>query len=186
MLIAILAFTGMQGFGTTQTTQSTLSAPARYKVESKTTLDQDLTTLGRGKVTGSMTTIAYITVTTVDSADGQVARVAVDSMTLEPTGAMAKQITPVAAAAAADSARGLWVHAYNVRGTLRGVPQPSAQNPALSSIMQAVGVMFPGIRSGIKVGDKWADTTKIDNDVQSGHQTGNIISSWAVSGVEST
>ena len=57
MLIAILAFTGMQGFGTTQTTQSALSVPARYKVESKTTLDQDLTTLGRGKVTGSMTTM---------------------------------------------------------------------------------------------------------------------------------
>jgi hypothetical protein len=176
MLIAILTLAQIQS--------TTPTAPTRYKVESKTVLDQDLTTLGRGKVTGSMTTTAYISVTTADSADGQVSRIVVDSMTLEPTGAMAKQITPVAAAAAADSARGLWVHAFSVRGTLRGVPQPSAPNPALASVMQATGVLFPGIRSGIKVGDKWADTTKIDGDVASGHQLGSIIASWTVTGIE--
>jgi len=177
MLIALLAV---------MAAQNPMAAPTptlRYRVEARTTLDQDLTSLGKGKVTGSLTTTAIISVTLTDSADGQVARITVDSMKLEPTGAMAAQLTPAAAAIAADSARGAWLHAYSVRGTLRGVPQPSIQNPALAPIMQAISVMFPGIRSGIKVGDSWADTTRIDGDVQGGHQLGNIIASWSVAGV---
>lgn len=178
MLIALLAI---------MTTQNPMAAPGptqRYRVEAKTTHDQDLTSLGRGKVSGSLTTTAIIAVTITDSAEGQVVRVTVDSMILEPAGAMAIQLTAAAARAAADSARGAWLHAYSVRGTLRGVPQPSIQNPALAPIMQAVSVMFPGIRSGIKVGDSWADTTKIDGDVQGGHQTGSIIATWRVTGME--
>jgi hypothetical protein len=46
--------------------------------------------------------------------------------------------------------------------------------------MQTVGVLFPGLRSNVKVGDKWTDTTKIDTDVQGGHQAGNIIANWSV------
>lgn len=178
MLITILAAVAMQG-------PVTLSAaPLHYRVEAKTTLDQDLTSLGRGKQTGSLTTTAMITVTMIDSADGQVVRATVDSMKLVTTGAMAAQLPAAQAAAAADSARGAWIHGYNVRGTLRGVPQPSIQNPALAPIMQAVSVLFPGLRSGIKMGDHWSDTTRIDNDVQGGHQLGNIIATWTVTGVE--
>ena len=178
MLIAMLALAAAQVPVTLP------SPPLRYRIESKTTLDQDLTSIARGKVTGGMATTAFISVTMTDSAEGQVARVMVDSLKMEPTGAMALQLTPNAAAAAADSARGAWVHAYSVRGTLRGVPQPSSPNPALASVLQAVGVMFPGIRSGIKVGDNWADTTKIDGDVQGNHQLGNIIATWTVTGTE--
>ena len=178
MLIAILALTATQA-------QVTLPSPTlRYRVEAKTTLDQDLSTIGRGKLTGSLATTAILSVTMTDSADGQIVRVTVDSMKLEPVGAMAVQLTPAAAAAAADSVRGASVRAYSVRGTLRGVPQPSVPNPALATVMQALGVMFPGLRSGIKVGDSWADTTKIDGDVKGGHQLGSIIAAWSVTGVE--
>jgi len=150
----------------------------RYRVEARTTLEQDLTSKGRGKISGGSNAIAFVTVALTDSADGQVARITVDSMTLEATGAMAAQMPPAVATAAADSARGAWVHAYTVRNMLRGVPQPSVQNPALAPIMQIVGVMFPGLRPGIKSGDSWADTTKVDGDIQSGRQVGSIISTW--------
>ncbi|MES1259651.1 MAG: hypothetical protein ABUL71_03580, partial [Gemmatimonadota bacterium] len=176
MILTILAFAAMQGPVTLP------SPPVRYRIEAKTTADQDLTSIGRGKVTGSLTSIAFVSVTTTDSAEGQVARVVVDSMTLEPVGAMTAQLSAANAKAAADSARGLWVHAYTVKGTIRGTPQPSSPNPALAAVMQAVGVLFPGIRTNIKLGDAWADTTKIDSDVQGGHQTGRIVATWKVVG----
>ena len=160
------------------------SPPVRYRIETRTTADQDLTSIGRGKVTGSLTSIAFLSVTTTDSAEGQVARVTVDSMTLEPVGAMAVQLPAASAKAAADSARGLWVHAYVVHGALRGTPRPSAPNPALASVMQAVGVLFPGVRTNIKTGDAWADTNRVDADVQGGHQIGTIIANWKVLGSE--
>jgi len=178
MLFMVLALAVMQN-PTTPTAQT-----LRYRVEAKTTLDQDLTSIGRGKISGGSNAVAFVTVALTDSADGQVARITVDSMKLEATGAMAAQMPAAAAAAAADSARGAWVHAYTVRNTLRGVPQPSVQNPALAPIMQIVGVMFPGIRSGIKAGDSWADTTKVDGDIQSGHQVGAIIAVWQSGALE--
>jgi hypothetical protein len=171
MLVAMLAM--LQG-------TVTPAAPLHYRIESRTTSDQDLTSIGRGKVSGGLATTAWVAVTMSDSADGQIARITVDSLTLAPAGAMAAQLSQAAATLAADSARGAWVQVYSVHGLIRGTPRPSSQNPALGAIMQAVGVFFPGLRTNVKVGDKWADTTKIDTDVQSGHEVGNIIANWSV------
>ena len=178
MIVAMLAVAALQGPVTLP------AAPLRYRVEAKTTTEQDLTSMNRGKVSGALATIAFISVTTTDSADGQVARITVDSMKLEPTGATALQLTPAAANSAADSARGMWIRAFSVRGTIKGAPRPSGANGALAPVMQAVGVLFPGLRSGLKVGDSWSDTTKIDNDVPGGHQRGAIISTWKVTAME--
>lgn len=139
---------------------------------------------GEGIKTGGLTTIALISVTLTDSADGQIARITVDSMALKPTGEVAKQITPDAARAVADSLRGAYVWAYTVRGAVRGSPVASNPHPALAAVFQVMGVLFPGLRTGIKVGDSWADTTNINNDARTGHQTGRVIANWRVSGVE--
>jgi len=178
MMLTLLTFAALQGPVTLPT------PPLHYRVDSKTTTEQDLTSINRGKVAGSLSTTAFISVTMTDSADGQVARITVDSMKMEPTGATALQLKPADANAAADSARGMSVHAYSVRGTIRGSPRPSGSNAALAPVMQAVGVLFPGLRSGLKVGDSWSDTTKVDNDVQGGHQRGAIIATWKVTGTE--
>jgi hypothetical protein len=178
MIVTMLAVAALQG-------PVTLPAPPlRYRIEAKTSTEQDLTSLNRGKVSGALSTVAFISVTTTDSADGQIARITVDSMKLEPTGATALQLTPAAANAAADSARGMWIRAFSVRGTIKGAPRASAANAALAPVIQAVGVLFPGLRTGIKVGDSWADTTKIDNDVPGGHQRGSVIATWKVTGAE--
>src|ERR1019366_8249517 len=175
----VLALAAAQG-------PATAGAPLRYRLEAKTASEQDLTSLGKGKVSGSLTTAAILSVTLTDSADGQVARVRVDSMKLEPTGAMTTSLPLAAAAAAADTVRGAYVRAYTVRGAVRGAPQGSSPSPALQTIFQAIGVLFPGLRSGIKIGDSWADTTVINNDVQNGtgHQTGRVIATWTVTGME--
>jgi hypothetical protein len=178
MIVAMLAVAALQG-------PVTLPAPPlRYRIEAKTTTEQDLTSINRGKVAGALAAVAFVTVTTTDSAEGQISRIAIDSMKLEPTGATALQLTQAAANAAADSARGMWIRVFSVRGTIKGAPRPSGANAALAPVMQAVGVLFPGLRSGLKVGDGWADTTKIDNDVQGGHQRGQIVATWKVTGSE--
>lgn len=176
MLIAMLALATMQG--------PVSPAPLHYRIESSTSSAQDLTSMGRGKVSGGLSTVGYVTVTMSDSGDGVIARITVDSMHLTPVGAMTAQITPTTAALAADSARGEWVDVYSVHGMIRGTPRPSSQNPALSAVMQAVGVLYPGLRSNVKVGDAWADTTHVDSDVQGGHQKGDIVAAWKVSGLD--
>jgi hypothetical protein len=157
-------------------------APLRYRLEASTVSDQDLTSIGQGKKTGSLTTIAIISVTLTDSAEGQIARVTVDSMTLAPSGEMTRSLPLNAAGSAADSVRGAYVRAYTVHGMMHGAPQGSNPSAALNPILQAMGDLFPGLRTEIKAGDSWADTTVINNDAANGagHQAGRIISTWKV------
>jgi hypothetical protein len=156
------------------------AAPLRYRLETTTSSEQDLTSVGKGKVNGSLTTTAIISVTLTDSALGQIARLTVDSITLRPTGEMAKQLPPAVAIAAADSARGAFVRAYTVHGIVRAAPQGSSASPALGSLFQAIPVLFPGLRSNLKLGDSWADTNVVNADTQNGHQAGRIIATWKV------
>ncbi len=45
---------------------------------------------------------------------------------------------------------------------------------------------IPPLRAGIKAGDSWADTTKINSDLPNGpHQDGTILILWNVSATES-
>ena len=173
MLVMFLALAATQG-------PVKPAIPLRYRIEAKTVSEQDLTSVGKGTMSGSLTTTAIVTVTLTDSAEGQIARVTVDSMKLEPTGEMLKSLPLTTAITAAESARGAFIRAYTVRGAVRGAPQGSSPNPALQTIVQAISVLFPGLRSGIKVGDGWADTTLINTDVSNGHQTGRIIATWKV------
>jgi hypothetical protein len=177
MLAMVLALAVTQG-------PVTPAAPLRYRLEAKTVAQQDPAGVGNEMKSGSLTTTAIISVTLTDSAEGQIARVTVDSMKLEPTGAMTLSLPLTAAVAAADTVRGAFVRAYTVRGVVRGTAQASSPHPALATIFQAMPVLFPGLRSGIKVGDSWADTTRINNDISNGHQTGQVIATWRVTGIE--
>lgn len=181
MLAMVLALAVIQG-------PVTPAAPLHYRIEAKTTSEQDLTSMGRGKLTGGLATTAFVSVTLTDSAEGQIVRVTVDSMKLEPTGQMTTALPLAAAGPVADSARGSFVRSYAVRGALRGAPQASNASPALATIVQAMNVFFPGLRSAMKVGDSWADTTNVDTPVQgngvTGRQTGRIVATWKVTGME--
>ena len=177
MLAMVLALAVVQG-------PATPMAPLRYRIEAKTASEQDLTSLGKGKLSGGLTSTAVVSVTLTDSAEGQIVRVTVDSMKLEPTGAMTQSLPRSVAGAVGDSTRGAFVRAYAVRGAVRGAPQASSPSPALASIIQAMNVLFPGLRSNIKMGDSWADTSIVNNDVANAHQTGRIIATWKVTGME--
>lgn len=119
-----------------------------------------------------------------DSAEGQIVRVTVDSMTLVPSGEMQRSLPISAAGPVGDSTRGAYVRGFAVRGAVRGAPQASTPSPALASVIQAMNVLFPGLRSNIKVGDAWSDTSVVNTDGANGHQSGNIVANWKVSGTE--
>lgn len=167
---------------------ATQAPPLRYRIESKTASEQDLTSVGKGKLSGALVTTAFVSVTLTDSAEGQLVRVTVDSMKLEPSGQMTVSLPVSVAGPVADSTRGAFVRAYAVRGAIRGAPQASSPSPAMTTILQAMNVLFPGLRSSMKVGDSWADTTNVNNPGQgnggTGQQTGRILASWKVTGME--
>jgi len=160
--------------------QSPGAPPAqRYRLEVKTLREFDQTSIGRAKTADGLTTAAFITVAMTDTAGGQIARVTVDSMTLSPSGAVVAELQQHPKAA--EKARGAWVRVYVSRGTLAGPAQLSdSTNPALGAIVQAVGVLFPGVRRGAKVGDSWADTSHINNASGARKQSGEVVAAWKV------
>ncbi len=156
----------------------------RYRLDVTTNSELDQSTIGKPKMIGGLVTHAIITVSMRDTTGGQIAQVVVDSMTLEPSGLIVPQLAEHPNAAA--NARGAWVRAYIVHGKQQGGAQisDSTNNPALAAVVQALGVLFPGIRRGAKVGDSWADTSHVNNSSGPRHQTGEIVAAWKVIAAE--
>ena len=153
--------------------------PQRYRLEVKTLRELDQASIGGTKTSDGLTTSAVISVGMVDSAGGQLARITVDSIELNPTGAVVEDLKR--RPSAAQDARGAWVRVYIARGKIEGGVQLSdSTNPALSAIVQAVGVLFPGIRRGAKLGDSWADTSHINNSSGPRRVSGEIVATWKV------
>jgi hypothetical protein len=160
--------------------QAAPTPPQHYHLVVKTSGEQDLTSQGHGKVSGTLDADAHITVTSADSADGIVVKVTLDSVALTPTGAVAEQLQQHPTAA--HDARGISVRVFVSHGKISGPMQLSdSTNPVMSVITQAIGVLYPGLRRGVKVGDKWADTTRINNSGgPGGSRTGQVIATWKV------
>jgi hypothetical protein len=178
MLAVLFALASMQG-------PTPAQGPLyRYRLEVKTSREVDQTAIGRANLSEGLTTVATISVTARDSAEGQIVEVTVDSMTLDPTGALVDQLQQHPAAA--HDARGARVSQYVVRGRIHGPAIFSdSTNQALGAIAQAISVLFPGVRRGAKVGDSWADTTNLVNGKSPQQQThGQILAQWKVVGVE--
>ncbi|MGH7593748.1 MAG: hypothetical protein ACRELE_07855 [Gemmatimonadales bacterium] len=174
MLALLLAVT------MTQTQAQARSAPpARYRLEVKTLRELDRSSMGGPKTADGLATSAIIAVTMQDSAGGQLARIVVDSIALSPTGAVVEDLQRHPTAV--QDARGAWVNVYIAHGKIQGGVQLSdSTNPALGAIVQAVGVLFPGIRRGAKLGDSWADTSKINNASGPRRVSGEVIATWKV------
>ena len=161
----------------------TTSPPQRYRLEVKTLQEVDQSSAGGGKSADGLTTSALISVALSDSAGGQLARIVVDSIALAPTGSVVEDLRRHPTAA--QDARGAWVRVYIAHGRIDGPAQLSdSTNPALGAIVQAVAVLFPGIRRGAKVGDGWADTTHISNGSGPRRVTGEVVATWKVIGSE--
>ena len=61
-------------------TNAAPAGPARYRVEVKTAVTQDLTAVGQGEQKQEFTNTGFVTVTTKDSAGGQALTIVLDSL----------------------------------------------------------------------------------------------------------
>jgi hypothetical protein len=148
----------------------------KYRIDQSLTQEIDASAAGAGKQNLSFTTSAFITVTLADSAGGRVMRVVVDSM-------RGDSATPIPAAVL-DSARGAVFRGFVERsGKMSGLTPPS-DNSAAGQVQGLLSEFFPWIKTGVKVGDSWADTTAKVNGVGSDSVTIQRVSAYKATGNE--
>jgi hypothetical protein len=123
----------------------------KYRIDQSVAQEIDATAAGAAKQSLSFTTTSFITVTLADSAGGKVMRVVVDSM-------RADSATPVPAAVL-DSARGAQFHGFVEKSGKPSRLEPLSGSPAVKQVQGLLSDFFPWIRTDLKVGDSWTDTT---------------------------
>jgi hypothetical protein len=146
----------------------------KYRIDQSLTQEVDATVAGAGKQSLSFTTSSFITVSLADSAGGKIMRLTVDSM----RGDSATPIPP----AVLDSARGAVFRGFIERsGKLSGLTAPSG-NSAAGQVQGLLSEFFPWIKTGVKVGDSWSDTTAKVNAVGPDSVTVRRVSAYKAAG----
>ena len=151
-------------------------APTRtkYRIDQSLSQEIDATAAGAAKQTISFKTSSFITVTLADSGGGKVMRVVIDSLRGDST-------TPIPAAVL-DSARGAEFRGFVEKsGKLSGLV-PVTSTSAATQVQGLLSDFFPLIRSGVKVGDAWSDTTAKVNGVGADSVTVRRVSAYKASG----
>jgi hypothetical protein len=148
----------------------------RYRVDQSLSQEIDATAAGGAKQSISFTASSFITVTLTDSAGGKVMTVRVDSL-------RGDSATPIPAAVL-DSARGSEFRGFvEQSGKPLGL-EPTAGASAAAQIQGLLSDFFPWVRTGLKVGDSWTDTTAKVNGVGADSVTVRRVSSYKASGNE--
>lgn len=124
---------------------------SRYRVDQTLTQEIDGTANGKGRQSLSFSTSGFLTLTLTDSTGGRVVKVVVDSMRGDST-------SPVPAAVF-DSARGATYHAFLSTAGKFSELEPISTTTATQQVQGFLTDFFPWVKAGVKIGEKWADTT---------------------------
>jgi hypothetical protein len=124
---------------------------AKYRVDQSLTQEVDASAAGQGKQTLRFSTSAFVTVRLADSAGGRTLKVVIDSV-------KGDSATPISAAVL-DSARGGEFRAFVNKAGKPSPLTPTGTSPAASQVQGLLVDFFPWVRTGLKVGDAWVDTT---------------------------
>jgi hypothetical protein len=148
----------------------------RYRIDQSLFQEIDASAAGGAKQVISFTTSSFITVTLADSAGGKVMRVVIDSLKGDST-------TPIPTAVL-DSARGA-----EFRGFVERSGRPTGLRPlqGTSAIAQVQGLLsdfYPWSKAGIKVGQRWTDTTAKVNGVGADSITVRRVSAYQAAPTE--
>jgi len=150
------------------------TATTKYRIDQTLSQEIDATAAGATKQTISFKTSSFITVTLADSGGGKVMRVVIDSL-------RGDSATPIPAAVL-DSAKGAEFRGFVEKS---GKPTGLAPVTGTSVATQVQGLLsdfFPWIRTGVKVGDSWTDTTAKVNGVGADSVTVRRVSAYKASG----
>ncbi|HJR17502.1 MAG TPA: hypothetical protein VJ808_11665 [Gemmatimonadales bacterium] len=172
-------FTGLTAFAAAVLVlPQTNRAPSttKYRIDQSLSQEIDATAAGGAKQTISFTTASFITVTLADSAGGKVMRVVIDSL-------RGDSATPIPAAVL-DSARGAEFRGYVEKSGKPLGLEPVAGSSAAAQVQGLLSDFFPWIRSGVKPGDSWSDTTAKVNSVGTDSVTVRRVSAYKAAGSE--
>ena len=148
----------------------------RYRIDQSLSQEIDATAAGGAKQSISFNTSSFITVTLADSAGGKVMTVRVDSL----RGDSATPIPP----AVLDSARGAEFHGFVERSGKPLGLEPVSGTSAAAQIQGLLSDFFPWVRTGLKVGDSWTDTTAKVNGLGADSVTVRRVSAYKALGNE--
>ena len=124
---------------------------AKYRVDQTLTQEIDATAAGKGKQSLSFSTSSFLTLTLTDSVGGRAVRVVVDSMRADSTAPIPSTVF--------DSARGAEYHGFlSAAGRLSELEIVSS-SAAAAQVQGFLADFFPWVKAGVKVGERWADTT---------------------------
>lgn len=126
-------------------------ATARYRIDQTLTQEIDGTATGKGKQSISFSTSGFVTLTLTDSTNGRVVKLVVDSMKGDST-------APIPAAVF-DSARGAEYHAFLTNAGKLSDLEAVTTTSAAVQVQGFLTDFFPWVKSGVKVGEKWADSS---------------------------
>lgn len=130
---------------------ATLSALNHYRLELKTTVVQDLTSLGQGEQRQEFSNTGFLSVSTQDSAGGTAVTFVLDSFVVG-TG------SPIPAEAAKTAAGATW-HGFRGPGGRISEIKLERENQVAGVIEPAVQQLLPPLRAGARDGQSWTDTT---------------------------
>lgn len=124
---------------------------ARYRIDQALTQEIDGTASGKGKQSVHFSTSSFVTLTLTDSANGRVVKLVLDSISGDSTSPVPAPIF--------DSARGAEYRAFlSKAGKLSELEAVTTSQAALQ-VQGFLTDFFPWVKSGVKVGEKWADTS---------------------------
>jgi hypothetical protein len=149
---------------------------ARYKVAQRIFQEVDATALGGGKQGFVVKTTSFVQLTLTDTTGGRSVKVVIDSIRGDslPPGAPGDMLAKAAGVVVTGFVDG--------KGKLSNVKASSeAGGLQLSSL---VSQLLPPLRSPLKVGDAWTDTTETANGVSSGTMTTRTVTNFKVTGTE--
>jgi len=174
MLQQLAAFTALAAVTLVLPGLGQAPTATKYRIDQSLSQEIDATAAGAAKQTISFKTSSFITVTLADSGGGKVMRVVIDSL-------RGDSATPIPAAVL-DSAKGVEFRGFVEKS---GKPTGLAPVTGTSVATQVQGLLsdfFPWIRTGVKVGDSWTDTTAKVNGVGADSVTVRRVSAYKASG----
>lgn len=147
-----------------------------YRVDQTIEQVLDASAIGGSEQRQRFTVSTYLTITLNDSAGGRALHAVVDSMRGDST-------TPVPQAVL-DSARGIALHGFVAAGGRLDTIAPVHESPLAPQLTGVVRQLFPKVRSGVKVGDGWADTTESTSPAGGGSMAIKRITNYKATGSE--
>jgi hypothetical protein len=154
----------------------TAPSTTKYRIDQMLSQEIDATAAGQAKQKLAFRTTSFVTVTLTDSGGGKAIRVTIDSLRGDST-------SPIPAAVL-DSAKGAEFRGFlNKSGKPTGL-RPTGGSAAGIQVQGLVSDFFPWARAGLKVGDRWADTTASISGVGADTVTVRRVSSYRAASSE--